>query len=244
MINYYHRFLPKIAGQLHPLHVASAGRGQTIEWSPDCQTAFEKAKAALASATLLHHPRPDAPTSITTDASGTSIGGQIEQRQGNLWKPIAFFSRKLSPAEMKYAAFDRELLAVFCAIKHFRHFLEGRPFTAFTDHKPLTNAIDSATERSPRQTRHLSFISEFTTDLQHVAGKHNVVADALSRINDIDSSGVDFERLAATQATSEEITAYKTAVTGLNLENILYGKSTVHRSPRRIAISIHKIRCN
>ena len=137
MINYYHRFLPKIAGQLHPLHVASAGRGQDIEWSPDCQTAFEKAKAALASATLLHHPRPDSLMSITTDASGTSIGGQIEQRQGGQWKPIAFFSRKLSPAETKYAAFDRELLAVFCAIKHFSHFVKGCPFTAFTDHKPL-----------------------------------------------------------------------------------------------------------
>ena len=101
-----------------------------------------------------------------------------------------------------------------------------------------------ATEQSPWQTRHLSFISEFTTTLQQVSGKHNVVADALSRIFSVDSSGVDFEQLSATQATSEEITAYKTAVTGLNLENILYGKSTVHRSPRRIAISIHKIRCN
>ena len=228
MINYYHRFLPKIAGELHPLHVASAaGRGQVIEWSPDCQTAFEKAKAALAAATLLHHPRPDSAMSITTDASGTSIGGQIEQLQGGVWKPIAFFSRKLSPAEKKYAAFDRELLAVFCAIKHFRHFVEGRSFTAFTDHKPLTSAIDSATERSPRQTRHLSYISEFTTDLRHVSGKHNVVADALSRIFAFDSSGVDFEQLATTQATSEEITAYKTAVTGLNLESIPYGKSMV-----------------
>ena len=51
MINYYHRFLPKIAGHFHPLHVASAGRGQEVEWSLDCQTAFEKAKAALAAAT-------------------------------------------------------------------------------------------------------------------------------------------------------------------------------------------------
>ena len=227
MVNYYHRFLPKIAGQLHPLHVASAVRGQAIEWSTDCQEAFEKAKSALANATLLHHPRPDAPTSITTDASGTSIGGQIEQLQAGLWKPIAFFSRKLSPAETKYAAFDRELLAVFCAIKHFRHFLEGRPFTAFTDHKPLTSAIASATERSPRQTRHLSFISEFTTDLQHVSGKHNVVADALSRIGAIDTSAVDFERLAADQSTSEEITAYRTAVSGLHLEDVPYGSATV-----------------
>ena len=171
MINYYHRFLPKIAGQLHALHAASSGRGQSFKWSPDCQNAFEKAKSALAEATLLHHPCPAAPTSITTDASGTSISGQIEQRHGGLWRPIAFFFRKLSPAETKYAAFDRELLAVFCAIKHFRHFLEGRPFTAYTDHKPLTNAIDSATERSPRQTRHCpsSLSSRLTNNMSQAS---------------------------------------------------------------------------
>ena len=227
MINYYHRFLPKIAGHLKPLHVASAGSGQSIDWTPECQKAFETAKSALAEATLLHHPRPDVPISITTDASDVAIGGQVEQRLGGQWKPIAFFSRKLSPAETKYAAFDRELLAIFCAIKRFRHFLEGRSFTAYTDHKPLTSAIDSATERSPRQTRHLSFISEFTTDLQHVSGKHNVVADALSRIGAIETPGVDWELLADTQATSEEIKAYRTSVTGLKFLDVSFGRKTV-----------------
>ena len=83
----------------------------------------------------------------------------MEQLHGGLWRPITFFSRKFSPAEAKYGAFDRELLPIFCRIKLLRHYLEARPFTAYTDHKPLTSAIGSATERSPRQTRHLSFIS-------------------------------------------------------------------------------------
>lgn len=237
MVNYYHRFCPKIAGHLHPLHKASSGRGQDIEWSNDCQTAFEFAKTALANATLLHHPRPNAPTSITTDASGSSIGGQVEQLHDGLWKPIAFFSRKFSTAEAKYAAFDRELLAIFCGIKHFRHYLEGRPFTAYTDHKPLTSAISSTTERSPRQTRHLSFISEFTTDIRHVSGKQNVVADALSRIGSaaaappspalIAEPGIDYALLAADQASSEEIAAYRTAITGLTLEDVQYHGTTV-----------------
>ena len=66
--------------------------------------------------------------------------------------------------------------------KHFRHFLEGRPFTLYTDHKPLTFAVSSETDRSPRQTRHLAFIAEFITDFRHIRGKFNVVADVLSRI--------------------------------------------------------------
>ena len=81
------------------------------------------------------------------------------------WVPLAFFSRKSSDSERKYSAFDRELLASYSAIKHFRHFLESRSFTFYTDHKPLTSALRSQTDRSPRQTRHLSFIAEFTSNI-------------------------------------------------------------------------------
>ena len=94
--------------------------------------------------------------------------------------PIAFFSKKLSPAERKYSAFDCELLAVYLSLHHFRHMLEGRPFTIWTDHKPLCGALASSVDRSPQQTRHLSFIAEFTSDVRHVSGTANVVADALS----------------------------------------------------------------
>ena len=72
-------------------------------------------------------------TSITADASDKAVGGQLEQLQAGTWCPIAFFSRKLTAAEKKYSAFDRELLAVYLAIKHFRHFVEGRPFRIYTD---------------------------------------------------------------------------------------------------------------
>jgi hypothetical protein len=182
MINYYHPFLPKIAGLLAPLHAASSGRGQEIEWTEKCQATFEAARSALATATLLHHPQPDSATSITTDASDIAVGAQLEQLQRGKWVPIAFFSKKLSDAEKKYSAFDQELLATYLAVKHFSHFVEGRKFTLYTDHKPLTFTMSSAADISPRQTRHLSFVAEFTTDLQHVPGKQNVVADALSRV--------------------------------------------------------------
>ncbi|KAK3756460.1 hypothetical protein RRG08_063126 [Elysia crispata] len=187
MVNYYHRFLPGIADTLAPLYALASGKGQTIEWSKDCQEAFDKAKTVLSKAVLLHHPQPDLPTSLTVDASNTAIGAQLEQRKGRSWVPLAFFSRKLSDSERKYSAFDRELLASYSAIKHFRHFLEGRSFTLYTDHKPLTPALRSQTDRAPRQTRHLSLIAEFTSNIQHIKGKFNVVADALSRINTVDT---------------------------------------------------------
>ena len=183
MINYYHRFLPGIAPVLAPLHVVSAGRGKDITWTPQCQKSFDEAKTALSNVTLLHHPRSDAKTSITVDASESAIGAQLEIFQKGLWVTIAFFSRKLSQTEKKYSAFDHELLGAYQAVKHFRHFVEAKPFTLYTDHKPLTFALSNAAERFPRQSRHLSFIAEFTSDIQYIRGKHNVVADALSHIN-------------------------------------------------------------
>ena len=220
MINYYHRFLPRIAPKLAPLHAASAGRGKNISWTPQCQRAFEDAKSALSDCTLLYHPRPDAKTSITVDASDSAIGAQLEQLQRGRWVPIAFFSRKLSATEKSYSAFDRELLGSYEAIKHFRHFVEARPFTLYTDHKPLTYALPSASERSPRQARHLSFIAEFTSDIQYIRGKHNVVADALSRIQAVTTPAIDLYQLAVDQTNSEEIEAYRTSITGLELQDV------------------------
>ncbi len=83
---------------------------------------------------------------------------------------------------MKYSTFDRELLAAFAAIRHFRFILEGRSFRLLTDHMPLALTMHRVSAPwSARQVRQLAYISEFTTDLRHVPGKRNIVADALSR---------------------------------------------------------------
>ena len=124
---------------------------------------------------------------------------------------------------MKYSTFDRELLTAYQAVRHFRHFVEGKPFTLYTDHKPLIFALSNNADRSPRQSRHLSFIAEFTSDIRHVKGKFNVVADKLSRINTITLPRIDFEQLANDQAVSQKIAAYRTAITNLFLRDISFG---------------------
>ncbi len=70
------------------------------------------------------------------------------------------------------------------SIWKFCYYLEGRNFTAFTDHKPLTFDLSKNTDKwSARQHRHLNYICELTTDIQHISGKDNPVAEALSCIN-------------------------------------------------------------
>lgn len=224
MVNFYHRFVPNAAHIMRHIYAALAGKPVTLVWSDDLEDAFTTSKEALARATMLVHPEADKSIALTVDASGVAIGAVLEQELG-FWKPVAFFSRKLRPAEQKYSAFDRELLAAYLAIRHFRYFLEGRVFTLFTDHKPLTFAISKVSDPwSPRQQRHLAYISEFTTDVRHIEGKRNTVADTLSRdrISAIMAPhpGVDYEAMAAAQLADEGITAVRTANTGLVIRDI------------------------
>ena len=208
MLNYYRRFVPRLATMLAPLHAALAGgkKNKSLVWSPECTAAFQSSKWALAQASLLRHPSSSAPTALHVDASNAAIGAELAQQSpGGTWKPIAFFSKTLAPAEKKYSAFDRELLAIYSSIKHFCHFLKGHPFTVFTDHKPLTFALASSTDRSPRQTNHLSYITEFTSVIRHVKGEENVVANALSRpeIASVRLPSLDYAAFTTSQDTSD-----------------------------------------
>ena len=162
-INFYHRFYPHCAEVLHPLYLLLKGKNTPWIWTPACQAAFIKSKQALQTLTLLAYPDPSALTSITVDASNVSVGAVLEQQLHGQWTPICFFSRKLRDPETRYSAFDRELLAIYLAIRHFRHFVEGRAFTIFTDHKPLTFALSSANSDkwTPRQTGHLDKLATY-----------------------------------------------------------------------------------
>ena len=95
---------------------------------------------------------------------------------------MGFFSAKLEKAQLSYSAFDRELFGVYAAIRHFRHHLEGRLFTIWTDHKPLTFALSRLSDSwTARQQRQLSYVAEFTNKIVHVPGPLNIVANLMSR---------------------------------------------------------------
>jgi cleavage and polyadenylation specificity factor subunit 1 len=182
MINFYRMFLPKIAATLRPLTDLLRGNPKSLDWSAAAADAFAAAKAALVLAVPLSHPTPGTALSLAVDASDSHVGSVLQQLENRAWRPLAFFSQKLSPAQVRYSTFDRELLAAYSAVRHFRFLLEGRKFQILTDHKPLVAAMTHVTPPwSGRQQRHLSFLAEFTSDLRHTSGHSNVVADTLSR---------------------------------------------------------------
>ncbi|GBM74464.1 Transposon Ty3-G Gag-Pol polyprotein [Araneus ventricosus] len=210
MINFYHRFIPKIAEILAPLNaylVGSKKRDKTkIKWNPETDASFDKIKKCLADATL-SHPSTDAKLALVTDCSDFAMGGVLNEITPKGPKPLGFFSKKLTPTQAKYSAYDRELLAAYSAIQYFRLMLEARPFALYVDHKPLTCAFRQNNDKcSPRRLRQLDFISQFTTDIRYVPGKENVVADSLSRVCEIQfSSLADLKLWESSQNSDPEL---------------------------------------
>ena len=178
--------MPSCAQTLQPLHdlLKATPKGTTpLTWTEAATAAFQSIKDALANATLLVHPELEPPTCILTDASSLAVGAVLQQLIDNTWCPLAYFSRRLTPAQQKYSPFDCKLLAMYLAVKYFHYFVEGRDFYIVTDHKPLTYALHSwLTNHSPRQARQLDYISQFMSNIRHLSGNANAAADTLSRI--------------------------------------------------------------
>lgn len=212
MVNFYRPHLPnavEFQSLLNNYLVGAKRKDKTkINWTDDSNKAFIQCKNALKSAATLSYPTPDAPLALMTDASNNCIGAVLQQRSNNCWKPLGYFSRKLTPAQGKYSTYDRELLAIYEATIHFRKLFEGRELIIYTDHKPLPFAFTklSGNKETPRRTRQLMYISEFCTDIRHIAGSDNIVADTLSRVETITCpTTIDFAELATAQETDASL---------------------------------------
>ena len=227
-VNYCHRFIPNVSGIASPLSALCTGpKHSTIVWSKSALESFELVKNSLASMKTLFFPKSGLPITLTTDASNFAIGAVLHQLNGDIPEPLEFFSRKFSAAEQRYSTFDRELTAIFISVKHFKHLLEGRTFTIFCDHKPLVHAL-SMKDPSPRQHRQISYLSQFSCQITHIAGKENIIADYLSRsVNVIThDSFLSHQQLLDNPPSTDDLTFFKDNVVinnGIHFDTALSG---------------------
>lgn len=139
--NFYRRCIRGFSQIAVPLTSLIKKGTHKLRWDNAAEQAFIKLKAAFTSAPILKHPDPERPFIVEVDASDTGVGAILSQHFGQRPKmyPVAFYSKKLTPAEQNYDVGDRELLAIKLALEERRHWLEGaiHPFTVLTDHKNL-----------------------------------------------------------------------------------------------------------
>ena len=126
-LNFFLHFVLNIAqfqiALNHYLTGAKKNDKTKIDWSRKAEEEFQTCKNLIANAVLLALPEPDARLILHVDASDIAIGRALSQMVSDELQPLAFFSCKLSQTECNYNAYNRELLAAYSSIKHFRHML-------------------------------------------------------------------------------------------------------------------------
>jgi hypothetical protein len=179
--NFYRQFIKGYSIVATPLTDLTKGDGP-FKWTQAAQAAFEALKLAFESADILRHADPSLPYILETDASDFGMGAVLSQEFPDGIRPIAFFSKKFSPAELNYTVHNKELLAIVSALLFWRSYLEGaqHPVRIITDHQPL---IYFTTKRllDRQQARWSVDLQRFVYTIEHRPGKHSEKPDALSR---------------------------------------------------------------
>jgi len=158
------------------------------EWGADQRGAFDALKAALCSAPVLLLPDPSLPYTLNCDACNYAIGATLQQDQGNGLQPVAYRSKKLSPAERNYDTREKEFMSLVDACSHWRHYLHSEhKIKLMTDHHSLTH-FRTMPHLTGRLARWVEKMADYDFDLEHIAGAKNVVADALSRRHDLEQA--------------------------------------------------------
>ena len=141
MANFYCRFIHTYSKVTQPLtELMKKSVPKPLMLPMDAVNVFNELKQCFLKAPLLRHFEPTKECTIETDASGFVISAILSQKQDNSHRhPIAFYSRKLNPAEMNYETPNCELLTIVAAFKTWRHYLEGaqHQVTVYSDHSNL-----------------------------------------------------------------------------------------------------------
>ncbi|KAF1328293.1 Pol protein, partial [Globisporangium splendens] len=188
LANYLHKYSHNYAARVRPLtHLLK--KDVEWDWTSDVMNAFIDVKESLVRAPVLALPDHTKAFSVVCDASDFAIGCALMQKDDDGHeRVVSYQSRLLKAAEKNYPVHDKELLAIKYALLKFRvHLLGATPFVVYTDHASLRTAINSP-HLSQRMARWLAFFSEFNFRVEYKPGKENVLADALSRRPDYESS--------------------------------------------------------
>ena len=199
LLQFFRRFIKDFSKVSAPLtNLTKKGMG-IRKWNKKCDESFQALKDKITSAPILIPPSWNKPFRGHIDASETAVGGTLTQLDNEgMDRVIAFFSRKLSPAEENYSANDRELLGLVYFLERFRCYLEGSSFEIFTDNQVLKHFFSkpNLSRREARWVETLGNFGIFPINLK--PGKVHVLGDTLSRaphirVNDIEISTPSLE---------------------------------------------------
>ena len=177
----YHPHIARHTGVLQSL----LKKNVAFQWLEDHQKAFNDLKTGILHALSLNHFDPKWSTKLVTDASRLhGMGFALMQTEGPSTKLIQCGSRSLTQAEGNYSTLELELAAIVWAIGKCKFYLKGiNHLQVVTDHRPLIGIFAKTLPQidNARVARLREKIIDYSFDVKWVAGKDNIIADALSR---------------------------------------------------------------
>lgn len=211
--NYYRRFIRDFAMMAQPLNKLTRKNTEFI-WTKECEAAFQFLKHKLSTPPILQYPDFSKQFMVTVDASGKACGAVLSQDFSGNDLPIYFASRSFNKGELNKSTIEKELLAIHFAINHFRPYIYGTHFTVRSDHKPLIYLF-GLKNPSSKLTRIRLELEEYNFTIEHIKGKNNVAADALSRITIDDLKEIYSKSVSMLPMTTRSMSR-KTNTPGLN----------------------------
>jgi len=182
MAGYYRRFVMNFSDIVAPL-TDLLKKGVKFIWSDSCEKAFKTVKAMLISSPILISPDFEKGFILYVDASDTGAGAVLCQADAaGVDHPVCYFSKKFNKHQRNYSTVEKETLALILALRHFEIYLypTKEAVKIYTDHNPLT-FISKMSCKNQRILRWSLELQKYNLSVNHIRGKENVLADALSR---------------------------------------------------------------
>lgn len=180
--NFYRRFIRDFSKIVAPM-VALTRKDTPFRWDEDCEHAFQRLKCAFIDAPVLMLFDWAKEVILETDASDYVSARVLSQYDDNgILRPVAFFSKKHTPAECNYEIYDKELLAIIHCFEEWRPEFEGceLPVRILTDHCNL-EYFTTTKQLNRRQARWSEMLSRFNFKIVYRPGKQGQKPDALTR---------------------------------------------------------------
>ena len=203
-VQFFADFIPWLGEIAYPLYDLTK-KDNKNKWNVDHQSIQRIIQHYLILSPQLKYFDPALVTGIKTDASDFAIGGWLYQiALDGSTNIVAYWSRKLIPAERHYPVHERELLAIHDFVERFCVYLFGITFECHTDHKGLEH-IQTQPKLSSRQVQWIQYLQDFNFTIEYISGKSNTFADWLSRRPDFaDFTCIKCKELVNTSGMDED----------------------------------------
>ncbi|CAF4311311.1 unnamed protein product, partial [Rotaria sp. Silwood2] len=208
---YYRKFIPRLSTIAQPLHkyapTTKEQRSQNSQSTPiilsdEELNAFNELKRILTNDLVLRIPDEHLSFKIQTVASKIGIGAVLMQTHPNGDLPVAYLSKKLTTTQMNWPATEQECYAIIYAIEKWYKYLDGRSFIIETDHKPLL-PFNLKQQLNSKCERWRLKLQQYQFSIRYIKGKHNTVADYLSR-SPVDNGSNDEDDYTPTQSRATQ----------------------------------------